>query len=45
MYHLELIVYLLNVRRSPIDLITNGNNNKSTMMVVKTFLNENYIGF
>ena len=34
---LELIVYLLNVRRSPIDLITNGNNNKSTMMMEKTF--------
>ena len=34
---LELIVYLLNVRRSPIDLITNGNNNKSTMMMDKTF--------
>ena len=34
---LYLIVYLLNVRRSPIDLITNGNNNKSTMMMDKTF--------
>ena len=34
---LELIVYLLNVRRSPIDLITNGYNNKSTMMMDKTF--------
>ena len=34
---LYLIFYLLNVRRIPIDLITNGNNNKSTMMMVKIF--------
>ena len=34
---LYLIFYLLNVRRSPIDLINNGNNNKSTMMMVKIF--------
>ena len=42
---LYLIVYLLNVRRSPIDLITNGNNNKSTMMMDKTFKWKFYMDF